>query len=815
MSVFNRYAGKHPLFKLLHLAVIFTFILNITPVPVAAQMVATLPAPGSMLAPTPAVNPPMVLGMTLFKEAPLRMDFIISPGDDQLEGEALQAESKRMINYFLAALTVPEEEMWVNLSPYEKDRIMADGLSVTEMGRDMLAQDYLLKQFTASLMYPEEDIGAEFWERIYEKSRARFGNAEIPANMFNKVWIVPETAEVYIHENNVFVNRSYLKVMLEEDYLALGANRGSDRHGLGTLTASDIDQISEESKEVIREVIIPEIEREVNEGATFTRLRQMFNAIILAAWYKKNLRQSVFGTVYMDSNKTAGIEIEDKQTREKIYQQYLETFKTGAFDLIKEDYDPATGNITPRKYFSGGLAMEKVDPERASVVDPALISAANEGAEAVSVDFAMTGERDLSFNDPDVFLRDLDSDDHDLKNQGLTWSELVNAMSITEKNTYQDLSDAIEVAQERLDGTQKDAPNTRSDEESHRLRLAVKKFQNFIKTMRKKYQSDSAMMSTARQIRILGYMIKASERHLRSAGEHFRDEEAGPVYLTEVSFLREVTLDILEELAKVFPDEFKRIISENPKKIRTIDHEKIFKFSYSSRGLPYFVFSDPVTEFLSQHEFRFKELVADKMSKVRAINASLKSAVTMGYGTTERVVQFDVMDKKYFFLMAELIFTAYQIRERLTEPDSQVQILYDDLLLFIQQNTRQDNLIRNNPEGFLNSILTQLYFLTGFHNLTNDYLTLSFGPDSAMVSNTQDKDVVANDLYGGIDFNTQMLEMNELGSGAPFQFDPTALLGLDPQNVIGIQPVFLNTAPITNFMQRLGLADDGTALEAV
>ena len=96
----------------------------------------------------------------------LQFDFIIDIGDDQLQGEALKEESQKLINYFMATLTVPEDEMWVNLSPYEKDRIIAEGLSFTEMGRDMLAQDYLLKQLTASLMYPENDFGKEFWQSV-------------------------------------------------------------------------------------------------------------------------------------------------------------------------------------------------------------------------------------------------------------------------------------------------------------------------------------------------------------------------------------------------------------------------------------------------------------------------------------------------------------------------------------------------------------------------------------------------------------------------------------------------------------------------
>jgi hypothetical protein len=73
------------------------------------------------------------------------------------------------------------------------------------------------------------------------------------------------------------------------------------------VTKDDIEQISEDAKEVIREIIIPAIEKEVNEGKNFANLRQIYNSMILAAWYKKNLKESILGKVYMDSNKTNGI----------------------------------------------------------------------------------------------------------------------------------------------------------------------------------------------------------------------------------------------------------------------------------------------------------------------------------------------------------------------------------------------------------------------------------------------------------------------------------------------------------------------------
>jgi len=118
-------------------------------------------------------------------------------------------------------MTIPEKYLWVNLSPYEKNRMLAPNLGQTEMGRDMLAQDYILKQLTASLIYPEKNLGREFWERVYTKARELYGTTQIPVNTFNKVWIVADRADVFEWGNVVYVTGAHLKVMREEDYLAL------------------------------------------------------------------------------------------------------------------------------------------------------------------------------------------------------------------------------------------------------------------------------------------------------------------------------------------------------------------------------------------------------------------------------------------------------------------------------------------------------------------------------------------------------------------------------------------------------------------
>src|SRR5207253_622462 len=152
-------------------------------------------------------------------------DFLIHKGDGHLEEVQKKTEYNKLVKYFLASLTIPDQDQWVNLSPYERNRIIADNFGKTEMGRDLLSQDYLLKQITSSLMYPESGLGKKFWDKVYEKAYKEYGVTDIPVNTFNKVWIIPDQAAVYESGNAVYILKSHLKVMLEEDYLAIEKSR--------------------------------------------------------------------------------------------------------------------------------------------------------------------------------------------------------------------------------------------------------------------------------------------------------------------------------------------------------------------------------------------------------------------------------------------------------------------------------------------------------------------------------------------------------------------------------------------------------------
>ena len=350
-----------------------------------------MPKPGMRVDLSPDFIPAQLNGITIHPENPLIFDFIIFKGDKLLSDGQKPEEYKKLVKYFLASLAIPDQDQWVNLSPYEKNRIIKDDFGKTLMGRDLLAQDYILKQITASLIYPEEGLGKKFWNQVYAKAQEQLGTTNVAVNTFNKVWILPDQALIYEKGNTAYVLKSHLKVMLEEDYLALSKHRNQSgdmfpRQGGGTFPQVK-NSTHTINSQLIREIVLPALEKEVNEGRNFAMLRQVYSGMLLATWFKKTLKRSLLGQIYADKTKVKGID-QNPQNNEAIYQRYLQAYKKGVFNYIKEDVDQFSNEEIPRKYFSGGLInsfamVTKITEDQA--VGSLAMKAAENGLDSVEV----------------------------------------------------------------------------------------------------------------------------------------------------------------------------------------------------------------------------------------------------------------------------------------------------------------------------------------------------------------------------------------------------------------------------------------------
>lgn len=276
----------------------------------AHAAVVGLPQPGTMVSLSGKYSLPVLKGLKIDVENPMNLNFII---DSNSKDDVTSQEASKLVSYFLAALTIDKENIWVNLSPYEQERITDPNLAITDLGKDLLEQDYILKQLAASLTHPETDTGKKYWH-------SNSANADL-----SKIWIVPEIAKIYEANNSVFVTQMIF----------------------------DVQTKAEEGNNDALNSILSEVKKDVNGGKNFANLRQIFYSIALAEWFKTKLKDSVFKH-YINQNKVSGIDIKDKTAKDKIWAQYVESFEKGAYDSILKVKDSYNGSIKKKKYFSGG-----------------------------------------------------------------------------------------------------------------------------------------------------------------------------------------------------------------------------------------------------------------------------------------------------------------------------------------------------------------------------------------------------------------------------------------------------------------------------
>lgn len=339
----------------------------------------------------------------------LDMEFTIDSGHDSPSPEYLEEESNKLIGYFEACLAVKQDDFWVNLSEYESNRMISEALSGTELGRELLAQDCALKKLTASLMHPDTETGKKYWQSVYHKANKLFGTSNVPITSYYKVLMLPGSAEVYQTslpadlENNpndvlksvanmdghfAYITKAKLSVKCEEDYYAIKANLKSGELGPGGEIPKDKAMLYGFATPIFKEIILPEIEDEINNGINFRSIQQIYHSLILAKWFKQEFSGRKSYDLLVNTNHPGRTQMTLKEIQPISYKKnsnerdsshrrkenrsvtsfaipenrefhsiYTKLFREGLFRFARREVDEVSGNIVNRTYFSGGIVL--------------------------------------------------------------------------------------------------------------------------------------------------------------------------------------------------------------------------------------------------------------------------------------------------------------------------------------------------------------------------------------------------------------------------------------------------------------------------
>ena len=189
----------------------------------------------------------------------------------------MRNSAQELLTFFHIGLRLPNSSFWVNLRPDSPQEIIDLDLEKTDIGRIMLEADVQLKKDLACYTNPNTAEGRQYWDRLYAKVEELFGQSDISIPTVTRPWIVPNEIILRDAGTSAYIYKATLKVMLESDHLPSTEYAFEDPR---------LKQLNDYSSELIRQLILPALSRDVNVAKRYAALRQVYYSLILAQWFK-------------------------------------------------------------------------------------------------------------------------------------------------------------------------------------------------------------------------------------------------------------------------------------------------------------------------------------------------------------------------------------------------------------------------------------------------------------------------------------------------------------------------------------------------
>lgn len=261
----------------------------------------------------------------------------------------LNIQTQEVFKYFLTGVSLSNAKFWVNLKPDAQDNIIDPVLEKTDIGRIFLSADVQLKKDLAMLTSPQTVQGKEYWNKLYQKADELFGRENVKIPTLVRPWIVPGEVIMRGTRESAYIYKANLKVMLESDYL-----KNSQTFDFKD---SRFKALNDYAAELVREMFIPQLTKEVNNSKKYSDLRKVFYSLILAQYFKEEFsaNQKSSYSRMINSNNLNGLISKSNWSKDEYFQAYQKSFKEGEYN-IKE----AVNGNRIKMYVSGGINFENI-----------------------------------------------------------------------------------------------------------------------------------------------------------------------------------------------------------------------------------------------------------------------------------------------------------------------------------------------------------------------------------------------------------------------------------------------------------------------
>ncbi len=269
-------------------------------------------------------------GMEIQPNGNLRFSWAIyntnsSPNQQSL----ISYDKKENLAYFLTALALPDENLWVNLNiTLDETAILGNGLAMTDLGKLFLQTDIQLKKDVKDIFQKKL-----IWNEIIDRAQD-IGWQEDEWSFKPRFWIVQGKSVVLENDNIILIKQATLKIQV--------ANESN------TLNEND-NKFAKDAIAVINEKVIPELEKKINSRPEYAKLRQAYRATILAQWYENKIEEgkaSLFSNI-KDVGRIKELWSKTLWTKREYLNQYIDLYRNAAI----------TQDIDEWQFYSGGVVL--------------------------------------------------------------------------------------------------------------------------------------------------------------------------------------------------------------------------------------------------------------------------------------------------------------------------------------------------------------------------------------------------------------------------------------------------------------------------
>ena len=251
---------------------------------------------------------------------------------------------------FMTGLAVNDYKFWVNLNPWEVDRIIDEELGQSEVGRIMLEADLQMKRDFSNYGNPcANETGKALWnlldkkrEDLVQRCMNRFPGEIIEASniIFKPVqrhWIVPDKAYAYSNGSLIYIINASLAINSEPvtDHSSFQV-KNQDINNLSRDCIEELNRSAQEYAEYYNNLeermIQPYVVADINTDEKYEDLREVYAALALAQLYKSKVTPRT--DIFRDSLDSSSASILKSQTPwqpKDIWDKYVYSFKNGEY----------------------------------------------------------------------------------------------------------------------------------------------------------------------------------------------------------------------------------------------------------------------------------------------------------------------------------------------------------------------------------------------------------------------------------------------------------------------------------------------------